>query len=946
MASAMPTKTLTLARAARVLLVLVIGLLWGACRPTENSRNPDAPDRFPDHTVQRIEDVERFRKLAAGAEGSTEVLKFVITDFTQPKRRRTYFLDSNFYELHDEWYWFRLLNGARVPGTATKPHTGKKFKTPSDAAQWAKAQAHLPLDLRWVESERLYSDRFYELAIDETPRTLGVGSLVHLPAQSSPRPRPELWAFELQYRDPAGEHELEIFFEALESSLPAEIASKMVWIVRSPEQSRVATRLRERGRPLGSRVIEYAELALPGESAIYATGLTAGRLRSFTAGDPKLAQTRPTDILLLEALPDFLPPAAGVVTAVPQTPLAHVAILARNRGIPNVYLGGVLSDPNMQQLARVHAPVIVHATADKLEIHPIDEADYQHWRSMHRKPVRRVAGVDLRRQKYVIDLSRHGPRDAERLAPVIGGKATGFLYLGAARAVESPESPLAISIRAYAEHVAPLRTTISGMLRDKTFNESPKLRWIVLEGAKAYAKQFPTDADFASAFANDASRSEALREIVAAGGLRKIIRTRRVSKSTLRHIEGEIAKRFSHLSHTQGLRFRSSSTAEDIEGFTGAGLYTSSTGFLRPNEQNKKKDRKRSVEWALKRTWASYWSAEAFEERRLAGIDHLSANMGVLVHARFDDDKERANGVATLTINPKGGQTNITAEISVQAGALSVANPPGDRRVRPEHLLVTKRDGGAPQIRRLAKSTEVRGGRAVLEDEAALALVRQLESVASIWMSHAAQRLPPEQAPRGLVLDLEFRLVRPGWPAVQQGQPRPARMVIKQVRSLEPGMPDKPALRGMPIPREVLARASGIVRRTCRGGNLSVDLLEVTTDPLLAPDLGHGESPFVAAVELHGLFRFPELRQHRGPLAVSHLRLLGADHRGPGGERRHVRVRFADADALGFDALEIDPTGQVSLRRGAKTVAADRAQCAVNSELTTPDAYLLEVLRR
>lgn len=63
-------------------------------------------------------------------------------------------------------------------------------------------------------------------------------------------------------------------------------------------------------------------------------------------------------MLVLEGVPDFLPQASGLLTAVPQTPLAHLHVLARNRGIPNAYLGGVLDDPNIDPLARVRAPVV------------------------------------------------------------------------------------------------------------------------------------------------------------------------------------------------------------------------------------------------------------------------------------------------------------------------------------------------------------------------------------------------------------------------------------------------------------------------------------------------------------------------------------------------------------------------------------------------------------
>lgn len=56
---------------------------------------------------------------------------------------------------------------------------------------------------------------------------------------------------------------------------------------------------------------------------------------------------------------------------------------------------------------------------------------------------------------------------------------------------------------------------------------------------------------------------------------------------------------------------------EDIEGLNGAGLYDSNTGYLNAAAQPDPDDQKQTLEWALKKTWASYWSAEALSLREL-----------------------------------------------------------------------------------------------------------------------------------------------------------------------------------------------------------------------------------------------------------------------------------------------------------------------------------------
>jgi len=81
-----------------------------------------------------------------------------------------------------------------------------------------------------------------------------------------------------------------------------------------------------------------------------------------------------------------------------------------------------------------------------------------------------------------------------------------------------------------------------------------------------------------------------------------------------------------------------------------------------------------------------------------------------------------------------------------------------------------------------------------------------------------------------------------GWPAMANGEQRPEHLVVKQARSLDPG------LRGIPLEvlnlgvrRDVLARARQVARVTCPAG----EHVEILTDPLLFPDVGYAESPLI-----------------------------------------------------------------------------------------------------
>jgi phosphoenolpyruvate synthase/pyruvate phosphate dikinase len=113
------------------------------------------------------------------------------------------------------------------------------------------------------------------------------------------------------------------------------------------------------------------------------------------------------------------------------------------------------------------------------------------------------------------------------------------------------------------------------------------------------------------------------------------------------------------------MRFRSSTNAEDLDGFTGAGLYTSRSGD--PN------DPESPVLDAVRRVWSSVWYFRAFEERTYRSIDHQQVGMALLVHRSFPE--EEANGVA-LTNNPfdRAG-LEPAFYVNVQVDEFSVVQP-------------------------------------------------------------------------------------------------------------------------------------------------------------------------------------------------------------------------------------------------------------------------------
>ena len=120
--------------------------------------------------------------------------------------------------------------------------------------------------------------------------------------------------------------------------------------------------------------------------------------------------------------------------------------------------------------------------------------------------------------------------------------------------------------------------------------------------------------------------------------------------STLR---AEMLKQWKDVLHGEGVFVRSSTNAEDLPGFNGAGLYATV-----PNVKTAD-----NIVEAVKTVWASVWNFEAFEARTAAGIDHLKVYGGVLIQLGKNAD---AAGVL-ITKNPFREDDSASASIFINA---------------------------------------------------------------------------------------------------------------------------------------------------------------------------------------------------------------------------------------------------------------------------------------
>ena len=337
------------------------------------------------------------------------------------------------------------------------------------------------------------------------------------------------------------------------------------------------------------------------------------------------------ELVVLDAVPLDIGVVAGIITAEFQTPLAHINVLSQNRGTPNMALRDAFEHEDLVPLEGKWVHLVVEST--QWSITEVTQEEAEAWWEENKPDPIVVTPFDtsitaLTDDEDVLDLESMGLEEAlDAAVPVFGGKGSHF---GALSEIgDDVPHPDAFMIPAYwyDQHMQThgLWDVAEAMIESKDFQGSTAVRKEQLEAFREQIIAAEIDPDF------------------------------------LAEVEDKVRNDFG-----QRCRFRSSTNAEDVSGFNGAGLYTSVSGD--PHDDSY------PVEDAIREVWASVWSYRAFEERSYYSIEHLDIAMSVLVHPSFTD--EEANGVAiTGNIFDTSG-LNPAFYVNVQLGETSVVAPP------------------------------------------------------------------------------------------------------------------------------------------------------------------------------------------------------------------------------------------------------------------------------
>jgi len=305
------------------------------------------------------------------------------------------------------------------------------------------------------------------------------------------------------------------------------------------------------------------------------------------------------DIALLNGIPNDVSVVAGIITTEFQTPLSHINVLSHNRKTPNMALRNGWDHPLLETL--LDELVYLNVKSDSFEIRKatLEEATIFWQANEPQEIIELEADVSV---KGLIDLYEADHQDVN----VIGGKASNFAELLNVKLnsdfISTPEGAFGIPFYYYDQHIksAGLDDHIEAMLANEDFIHVPAIREDMLKDLRKRIKDHPLDVELIDLVKNEIDNFE----------------------------------------NFPSFRFRSSTNAEDIESFSGAGLYNSHSA--------KKDDPDKTINSAIKKVWASLWNWRAFEERGYFKIVHTSCAMGILVHRSFPD--EDANGVL-ITIN-------------------------------------------------------------------------------------------------------------------------------------------------------------------------------------------------------------------------------------------------------------------------------------------------------
>ncbi len=379
-------------------------------------------------------------------------------------------------------------------------------------------------------------------------------------------------------------------------------------------------RQEDTAKGLGFATISQSELNANQEYLALNSGTAVGRIHIIDKLDDTV-EIGSNEIIVLKELPQSLPPVRGIIVAKPSSPLSHINILAKNWNVPNVYI------KDADKLFREFNTFVYKLDASMTD-YKLTRASADDVKEKFKSPDQQVAPANLAVKKLA------GLREMRKKDSIIyGAKAAnqGEILKARVPGIIIPDG-FSIPFHWYdmfmKQHGFDER--IEDLMEDLDFVHNPRVRRQKLEEFRN---------DIQSAKFDDGLRTAVIQRWRTQLGGRPVF-------------------------------VRSSSNAEDLPKFSGAGLYSSV-----PNVREADK----LIE-AVKKVWASLWKFEAYEARVRNYVDQKRVYMSALVQLGVDMQK----GGVMITKDPFDEQSKDSVYISAVCGHNSnVVNNAG----LPEQIL-------------------------------------------------------------------------------------------------------------------------------------------------------------------------------------------------------------------------------------------------------------------
>ena len=460
-------------------------------------------------------------------------------------------------------------------------------------------------------------------------------------------------------------------------------------------------------------------------------GIAYGQLRVLTPDELKKTAVSFKDILILTRLPNELPVVGGTITEELQTPLAHVNVAARSRKTPNIALLKASENEDIIRFINNETIVKFEVTALGYSIEESTLTEAQNYWD-NRIPGETVLPHANTERSGLLLFNDIGFDDSES----VGVKAANLAELyNLLKEENNAPNGFGVPFYYYEQFMSNSIINKDLFILAKADCREESREEVVCQKVYDFCMEYEGNETLHGfldrMLINNEFKLNTLFREALLDSFKYFIHHINVNSEFKEMLDTAVKQTFG----SENARMRSSTNSEDLENFSGAGLYRSvSANFREANNFPSSKIRK---------VWASIWNFKAFEERTFWNIDHKAVKMGVAVSRAFP--YEKANGVL-ITQNISNPAID-GYYVNVQYGETSVTNP--ENGALPEVFSIIHGASGIEVIRQ--RYSSLLNNISIMSDPE----INELYYICQKVQNHFAVLYGSES---NIALDLEFKI--------------------------------------------------------------------------------------------------------------------------------------------------------------------------------------------